>query len=202
MRVFGLTGGIASGKSTVAKRFEALGIPVVYADQLARDAVAKGSDGLAAIAATFGHDILTAEGELDRRALGARTFGDKAQLAKLNAIVHPRVAALAMKAFTEHASAGRELICYEVPLLVENGLTEMFRPVVVVAADESTQLARTLSRDGLTQAEARARIAAQLPLAKKVEAADFVIENDGTLADLLAATDAVAEKVRSWSPKT
>ncbi|NUP10349.1 MAG: dephospho-CoA kinase [Polyangiaceae bacterium] len=198
MRVFGLTGGIASGKTTVARRIEERGVPVVYADQLARDAVAKGSDGLAAIVATFGDDVLLPNGELDRRALGARTFGDKAMLAKLNAIVHPRVGALALEAFSALATKGHALVCYEVPLLVENGLADMFRPVVVVAASHARQLERTLRRDNLSEEEARARIASQRPLEEKVAVADFVIENDGTLEQLLERTDEVLAAVRGW----
>ena len=196
MRVFGLTGGIASGKTTVAKRLEQLGIPVVYADKLARDAVAKGSQGLAEVAAAFGADVLAPNGELDRRALGARTFGDKAALARLNAIVHPRVASLALEAFAGLAREGYELVCYEVPLLVENGLTEAFRPVVVVAARPETQLERIAQRDGLSQAEAEARVASQLPLEQKIAAADFVIHNEGDLPALLAEVDRVAAEVR------
>jgi dephospho-CoA kinase len=199
VRIFGLTGGIGSGKSTVARRFEELGIPVVYADRLAREAVAKGSTGLEAIAKEFGEDVIAATGELDRRALGARTFGDKAALAKLNAIVHPRVAALALEAFRAHAEAGKDLVCYEVPLLVENGLMNAFRPVVVVAASEEQQVARAVARDGLSEAEARARIDAQLPLADKIAVADFVIDNSGSLDDLLEATDRTAAAIRSMA---
>lgn len=197
MRVFGLTGGIASGKSTVARRFEELGIPVVYADRLARDAVTKGAPALAEIVSAFGEDVLLPNGELDRKALAARTFGDDAALAKLNAIVHPQVARLALEAFARHAKDGTELVCYEVPLLVETGMTEMFRPVVVVAAPEMSQIERAVKRDGLSVAEAKARVASQLPLETKVAAADFVIDNDGTLEALLAEVDRVAAEVRA-----
>ena len=201
MRVFGLTGGIASGKTTVARRFESLGIPVVYADVLARQAVAPGSEGLAEVAAAFGADVVAPDGSLDRKALAARTFGDPAAVKRLNAIVHPRVAALAMGSFAELAGAGHEIVCYEVPLLVESGLTEMFRPIVVVAAPEAVQIARAAERDGLSEAEARARIAAQLPLADKVAVADFVIDNTGSLDALIARTDEVAAAVRAWRPQ-
>lgn len=197
MKVFGLTGGIGSGKSTVAKRLEDLGIPVVYADRLARVAVERGSAGLAEIARTFGEDVLDANGDLDRRALGARTFGDPAALAKLNAIVHPRVAKLALQSFERHFGEGAKLVCYEVPLLVESGLEEMFRPVVVVAASEATQVARTVARDGLSEAEALARVRSQRPLADKVAVADYVIENDGSLEHLLARTDEVVAAIRA-----
>lgn len=199
MKVFGLTGGIGSGKSTVAKRIEAVGIPVVYADRLARVAVERGSSGLAEIVRAFGDDVLDASGDLDRRALAARTFGDPAALAKLNAIVHPRVAKLALESFQRHFGAGAPLVCYEVPLLVESGLQEMFRPVVVVAANEATQIARTVLRDGLSEEEAVARVRAQKPLADKIAVADFVIENDGSLEHLLERTDEVVAAIRAMA---
>lgn len=197
-RVFGLTGGIASGKTTVARRFEQLGIPVVYADQLAREAVAPGTDGLYAIVEAFGPDVLLDGKKLDRKALAAKTFGDPAAVKRLNSIVHPRVGALAIAAFHRLSAEGHPLVCYEVPLLVENNLTEMFRPVVVVAAPEALQVSRAVLRDNLTEAEARARIQAQLPLEKKVAVADFVIENTGDEAALVSRTDEVAAAVRSW----
>lgn len=196
MRVFGLTGGIASGKTTVAKRFEALGIPVVYADVLARDAVAKGTPGLDAVVAAFGREVLDANGDLDRKALGARVFGDEDARRRLNAIVHPVVASLAAARFLEHGARGAKLVCYEVPLLVENGLQDALRPVVVVAASEAVQVERTMQRDGLDEAAARARVRAQLPLEEKLRVADYVIENTGSVERLLERTDAVAEELK------
>ena len=197
MRVFGLTGGIASGKTTVAKRFEALGIPVVYADELAREVVAPGTPGFAEDVSAFGDGMLGPDGALDRKALGARVFGDEAARRRLNAIIHPRVGALSAQRFMEHAGRGAELVCYEVPLLVESGLTEALRPVVVVAAPESVQIERTMRRDGLDEDAARARVRAQLPLEDKLRVADYVIENTGSLDDLLRRTDEVAAALRS-----
>lgn len=196
MRVFGLTGGIASGKTTVAKRLEARGIPVVYADELAREAVAKGTPGLEAVVAAFGRDLIGADGELDRKALGARVFGDEEARRRLNAIVHPIVGSLAAQRFLEHASRGAEIVCYEVPLLVESGLTEAFRPIVVVSAPEALQVARTMQRDGLDEAAARARVRSQLPLEEKLRVADYVIENTGSVEPLLARTDEVVDELR------
>jgi dephospho-CoA kinase len=200
-RVFGLTGGIASGKTTVARRFETLGIPVVYADELAREVVAKGTPGLEEIVATFGPEVLDGSGQLDRKALGARVFGDEAARRRLNAITHPRVAALSLQRFAEHFGGGAELVCYEVPLLVESGLADKLRPVVVVAAPEDVQVRRTMERDGLDEDAARARVRSQAPLAEKLKVADFVIENDGTKEDLLRRTDEVAAAVRAWQPQ-
>jgi dephospho-CoA kinase len=197
MKVFGLTGGIASGKSTVARRFEALGIPVVYADILAREAVAKGSSGFDAVVATFGPDVVGPDGDLDRKVLGERVFKDAELRGKLNAIVHPRVASLAMEKIAKLAAEGHAVACYEIPLLVENGLQEVFRPVVVVAASEELQVERAMARDAIDEAEARRRVRAQKPLSEKVAVADYVIENAGTLDDLVARTDEVAEKIRA-----
>ena len=195
LRVFSLTGGIGSGKSTVAARFRERGLPVVDADELARAAVAPGSGELAAIAQAFGDGVLGPDGSLDRKALAAIVFNDEAARGRLNAIVHPRVRELAQARFAELARLGEPLACYEVPLLFEVGLADSLRPVVVVTAAESEQVRRVLARDGGTPEQARARIAAQLPLETKASQADFVIENDGSLAATLARADEVLEAV-------
>lgn len=201
MRVFGLTGGIASGKTAVARRFESQGVPVVFADDLARKVVEKGSPGLAAIVARFGADVLE-DGELSRKKLGARVFGHPEELAALNAIVHPRVAELSQRTFAELAQQGAELVCYEVPLLVENGLSELFRPVVVVTASEPVQLERLMRRDGLDEPQARARIGSQLSADAKRKVADFVIENDGDWEALQRRADDVLLAIRAGSRLT
>lgn len=200
MKVFGLTGGIASGKTTVARLFEARGVPVVYADELARRAVEPGSEGLAAVVARFGREVLATDGSLDRKKLGAVVFGKPDELAALNAIVHPRVGALGLEAFAALAAKGVTLACYEVPLLIENGLHHMFKPVVLVAADPATQRARIATRDGLTLEEADRRIASQLPLEEKLKLADHVIENRGSLAELEARADEVLNAIRAEIP--
>lgn len=191
MHLFGLTGGIASGKSAVGARLRACGVPVIDADQLSRDAVAIGTDGLAALVTAFGSDVLAADGALDRKKLAAIVFNDDAKRKTLNAIVHPRVTALTLEHAARLRDAGEPLACYEAALIVENGVADMFRPLVVVAAPEDVQVARACARDRATPDEARARIRAQMPLAEKTKVADFVIENDGTLADLHAKTDQV-----------
>ena len=128
MHVFGLTGGIASGKSAVAARFRERGVPVIDADELAREVVAPGSDGLALVAAEFGADVLAADGSLDRKKVAARVFGDKDKLTRLNAITHPRIAALSARRTAELAGRGEPLACYEAALIVENGARRRVSP--------------------------------------------------------------------------
>lgn len=189
MHVFGLTGGIASGKSAVAARFRARGVPIVDADELAREVVGKGSPGLAALVAEFGGEILAEDGSLDRKKLGAIVFADASKRHVLNAITHPLIAAAGVERTRELAARGEPLACYEAALLVENGLHTVFRPLVVVAAGEEAQVARTIARDGMTRQEALARVHAQTPLADKVKHADIVIENDSTREELIANAD-------------
>jgi dephospho-CoA kinase len=195
MHLFGLTGGIASGKSAVAARLRARGVPVLDADALAREVVAPGSEGLAAVVEAFGRDVLTAAGELDRKKVAAIVFADATARAKLNAITHPRIGALTAVRTAELDARGEPLACYEAALIVENGLADMFRPLVVVSAPEAVQIARAMARDGATESEALARIRAQMPLASKAAVADVVLENTGTLAELAARTDAMLDRV-------
>ncbi|MBX3186929.1 MAG: dephospho-CoA kinase [Labilithrix sp.] len=195
MHVFGLTGGIASGKSAVASRLRARGVPVIDADELARVAVEKGSEGLADVVRAFGSHVLAEDGSLDRKRLAAEVFGDDEKRKKLNAIVHPIVTTLTFTRAAELRDEGHPLACYEAALIVENGVADAFRPLVVVAAPEATQIARACARDGAAAAEIQARIRAQTPLAQKVELADYVIENTGTLADLERRTDEVLDAI-------
>jgi dephospho-CoA kinase len=191
LRVFGLTGGIGSGKSEVARRLLERGLPVVNADQLARLAVAPCSLGLAQIVAHFGGEVLTASGELDRARLAHRVFSEVEARHALDAIVHPIVRRLSAEHFQAIAERGEPLACYEVPLLYEVGLERTLTPVVVVNSPLPLIQARLGARDGFTEAQIEARIAAQMPLAQKVSRADYVIENDGTLAQLHERTDAI-----------
>ena len=197
MHLFGLTGGIASGKSAVAARLRERGVPVIDADQLARDAVTKGSPGLASVVAAFGEDVLAEDGTLDRKKLAAQVFGDEPKRTALNAIVHPIVTTLTFQRAAELRDQGHQLACYEAALIVENGVQDAFRPLVVVSAPEATQLTRACARDRASEEEVRARIRAQMPLAEKVKVADFVIENVGALADLHRRTDEVLAAVRA-----
>ena len=184
--VVGLTGGIASGKSTVARFFGALGVPVVDADAIAREVVAPGTEGLREVVAAFGEDVLAADGSLDRAALGAVVFADAGARKKLEAITHPRIGLESGKRLAEATAGGAPYALYEAALLVENGAYRMFPALIVVTAPEDVQRARIAARDGLDAAQAQARIAAQAPIAAKVAVADWVIENVGDLAALEA----------------
>ncbi|AKT40760.1 dephospho-CoA kinase [Chondromyces crocatus] len=194
--LFGLTGGLSSGKSTVARRLEAQGVPVIDADVLAREVVLPGSEGLAEVVRAFGDDVLRPDGTLDRARLAEIVFNDDDERRRLNGILHPRIGALGMSRALALRERGELVACYEAPLLVENGLADMFRPLVVVAVPEEVQVVRAMARDGATEAQARARIAAQLPLADKVAAADFVIDNSGTREDTERQIDLVLAQIR------
>ncbi len=184
MRVVGLTGGIATGKSTFAAALRARGVPVVDADALARAAVAPGTAALAEIARTFGPDVLGADGALDRKRMAALAFSDPEARRRLEAITHPAVR-LAMAEETRRlADAGHELAFYDTPLLYEVGLDGVLDSVVVVWAPPAVQRARMVARDGLALADADARIAAQLPIDEKAARADFVVENVGAPSEL------------------
>jgi dephospho-CoA kinase len=197
--VFGLTGGIGSGKSTVAALLRERGVPVVDADELAREAVAPGSAGLAQVVASFGPGVLDSSGALDRKRLGALVFGDETARKRLNAITHPIVRQLSQQRFAELDRQGHELACYDVPLLFEVGLDQVIRPVVLVYVSEATQLERVMRRDGSSAEEARARISAQLPLADKRARADLVIENDGPRSELGVQVDRLLAELRGAS---
>src|SRR3954465_11959259 len=155
LSVFGLTGGIGSGKSTAAALFRERGVPMVDADELAREAVAPGSAGLAEVLAAFGPQIADAAGNLDRKRLGALVFADPEARKRLNAITHPIVRRLSQERFLALDQQGATLAGYDVPLLFEVGLDAVLRPVVVVTAREATQLERIMARDGLSEAAAR-----------------------------------------------
>ena len=195
MHLFGLTGGIASGKSTVAARLRAHGVPVIDADELAREVVEPGTEGLRAIVEAFGEGVLDAAGALDRKALARIAFSDDAARRRLNAITHPRIGQRTAERADQLGRAGELLCCYEAALLVENGVADMFRPLVVVSCPESVQIARIQSRDDSSRADAMARIAAQKPLAEKVAAADFVIDTDGPVERSRERTDEVLRAI-------
>jgi len=186
--VVGLTGGIASGKSTVAQVLREQGVVVVDADQLAREVVAPGSPGLAEIVAHFGRGVLTPSGELDREALGQIVFSDAEARRQLNGITHPRVAELSMQRLAAAQDTETPYVVYEVPLLVETGLHAGMDANVVVAAAPELQVKRMVERDGLSPDQAQARIDAQFPLDKKISIADYVIDNGGSLARLKQQT--------------
>ena len=170
-------------------------MPVVDADILAREVVAKGSSGLAAMVETFGQEILLPDGSLDRKRVAALVFADESKRRILNDITHPRITQMTMLRAEELVREGQPLACYEAALIVEKQAQEMFRPLIVVSAPEDLQVARACARDGDTEDEVRARIRAQMPLADKIAVADYVIENTGTVADLVRATDEVLASI-------
>ena len=190
-----LTGGIATGKSYVRTRLAAHGIPTLDADVLARDAVARGTSGLAAVAERFGADVLLPDGGLDRRALGVVVFGDTQARADLEAIIHPRVREATGTWLDRLAAAGESLSVVDIPLLYESGRDRDFDRVIVTSCPRSQQVARVVERDGLTAAQAEARIDAQLPTDEKVQRADFVIDTGGTFGDTNRQVDRVVEKL-------
>ncbi len=195
-KTFGLTGGIASGKSTIAKMFrDHHGAALVDADQLAREIVAPGTPGLNAVVDAFGDQILQPDGSLDRAKLGEIVFSDRSQLKILESITHPRIAVAAMTRIAQLQDTDAPYVLYEAALLVENGLHSMFAKTIVVAVDEATQIARMKSRDGLSDDECHERLDAQLPLADKLAVADFVIENDGTLDEARVRVSEVHESL-------
>jgi dephospho-CoA kinase len=183
MRVIGLTGGIASGKSTAARMLAELGAPVVDADQIARDVVRPGEPALAELVDAFGTEVLLPDGTLDRKRLGAIVFADAEKRRRLNAITHPRIGVATQARLGELRAAGAPLAIYEAALIVENGLHRALDGLIVVHCREAQQLQRLVGRDGLTEADAQARIAAQAPLADKLAAATWVVDTSGTLAE-------------------
>lgn len=185
-RVIGLTGGIASGKSTVAQLLAARGARVIDADILAREVLAPGTQGLAEVVEAFGPEVLGADGSLDRARLGQRVFADQVARRRLEAITHPRIAQRALLETQRAAAQGVQLVVYEAALLLESGAAAGVEALVVVAADPALQRRRVAERDGLSETEAQARIDAQASMAERLLAADFVINNDGSLEALRA----------------
>ncbi|MGW5659091.1 dephospho-CoA kinase [Streptomyces sp. NPDC003758] len=178
----GLTGGIGSGKSEVSRLLVERGAVLIDADRIAREVVAPGTPGLAAVVEAFGEDILTADGSLDRPRLGSIVFADPDKLAVLNSIVHPLVGARSRE--LETTADDDAVVVHDVPLLAENGLAPLYDLVIVVDASPATQLDRLVRLRGMTEEDARARMAAQAPREKRLEVADIVIDNDVPLEQL------------------
>ncbi|MCX7133578.1 dephospho-CoA kinase [Aeromonas sp.] len=174
MYVVAITGGIGSGKTTIANQFAELGIDVVDADVIAREVVEPGTPALAAIAAHFGPDVITPDGQLDRRGLRERVFSNPDAKVWLNALLHP----LIRQEMLRQCAAARSPYCLlVVPLLVENKLTGLANRVLVIDVDEATQIERTCRRDGVSRAQAQAILAAQASRAERLAAADDVLDN-------------------------
>jgi dephospho-CoA kinase len=192
----GLTGNIASGKSTVADNWRNLGALIVDSDELARRAVEPGSAVLARVAERWGPEVLLPSGELDRGALRDRVFRDPAERAALEAMIHPRVAELRDEEFRRAEEQGARIVVADVPLLFEAGLASEFDLVVLVDAPESVRRDRIVSDRGLDPAEADRMIAAQMPATGKRHLADIVIDNTGSLEDLRADAERVWGEIR------
>ena len=184
MRVIGLTGGIGTGKTVVAEMLRELGASVIDADKVGHEAYRPGAEAWRAVVDAFGSEILAEDEEIDRKRLGAIVFGDPAELAKLNAIMHPRMYRMMEERLDGLRSNGARAAVIEAALLIEAGWTPLADEVWVVTAPQEDAVRRSAARSGLSEAAVRARIAAQMPQAERALHADAVIGNDGTPEDL------------------
>jgi dephospho-CoA kinase len=200
MRLIGLTGGIATGKTTVTRWLREAGAHVLDADELAREVVEPGTPGLRSVAERF-PGVVGPDGRLDRAALAARVFGNEGERQALNAALHP----LIQQAFLEKSQAladeGVDLIVYDAALLIENGLHTLMDGVILVTAPRPTQVERLVARNGMTPAQAEARIDAQLPLSQKLAHATWVIDNGGTLESTRAQVDTLWRQISEYAPR-
>lgn len=195
--MIGLTGGIGSGKSTVTRLLAERGASVVDADVVAREVVASGTTGLAAVVAEFGERVLLDDGSLDRAALGALVFPDPARLRALSALVHPLVAARTAELFDSARRNGAHVLVHDVPLLVENGLAGAYDLVVVVDVPPELQRERLLEQRGMQPDDAEARIARQASREQRLAVADVVLDNAGTLEQLRAEVSELWRQIQA-----
>ena len=191
MRVIGLTGGIASGKTTVSNLFKISGVPVIDADRVARQVVEKGTVGLTALVNRFGEEILNADGTLNRTELGKRMFSEEAIRSEVNDILQPLIRQEITSRIQAYKDQGKALIVLDVPLLFEMHYDNLCDDIIVVAVSVETQIARMEKRNGYTREEALERIQSQMPLEEKVKRATIVWSNEGTLQEL-------EQKVHQW----
>ncbi|MFD4999205.1 dephospho-CoA kinase [Streptomyces buecherae] len=194
MLKLGLTGGIGAGKSEVSRLLASYGAVVIDSDKIAREVVEPGTPGLAAVVAEFGEEILDSEGRLDRPKLGSIVFADPQRLAALNAIVHPLVRD--RSAELESEAGADSIVVHDVPLLTENGLAPLFDLVLVVDASPQTQLDRLVRLRGMTEEEARSRMAAQATREQRKAVADLIVDNDGPLEALEPQVRKVWEQLK------
>ncbi|KAF7330999.1 hypothetical protein MVEN_02440100 [Mycena venus] len=195
MLVVGLTGGIATGKSSVSKLLKEKQIPVVDADILARQVVEPGTPALAKIVSFFGPEILQSDGTLDRKKLGSVIFNDETKRRKLNSIVHPAVRRAMLWGVVMHWLRGSKYCILDVPLLIEGPMWKLVGTVVVVYCPADVQLERLMKRDNSSREDASSRLNSQLPIEEKVQYADRVIDNSGSLADLDAHVNSVIQSL-------
>jgi dephospho-CoA kinase len=197
MYLIGLTGGIASGKSTIARRLAEHGAIIIDADIVSREVVAPGSPALASIALEFGEDMINSEGTLSRAKLGALVFSDAEKLEKLNAIMHPAVKTRSAEVLAKASADNPDsVIVYDVPLLVEADIARNYDEIIVASAPEETRIKRMIQLRGLTDEEAKARIGAQASEAKRLAIADVVIDTGGNLQHTLEQVDALWDRIR------
>lgn len=196
MITFGLTGGIASGKSTVTKTFRAAGIPIVDADIVAREVVVPGSPGNQAIVDEFGSQYRLSDGTLDRINLAKLVFADKEALKRIDKIMLPLISAESDAQIKKFHQEGYVLVGYDAALICEMGNSEKFRPLIVVHCPRDTQVARLMSRNSLTRDEAMLRIEAQMPVEKKMALADYLIDTSGTVEYSISQTKDIIEALR------
>ncbi|EEL49043.1 dephospho-CoA kinase [Bacillus cereus] len=194
--VIGLTGGIASGKSTVSQMFRELSIPVIDADIIAREVVEQGKEAYKEIVEVFGKDVLQVNGELDRPKLGSIVFHNEEKRLQLNKIVHPAVRKEMNAQKDMYIKEGVQAIVLDIPLLFESKLTALVDRILVVAVSPRTQLERLMKRNGFTEEDAKARIDSQMSLAEKVTLANKVIHNDGTIAETKAQLQLI---LKEWN---
>jgi len=195
LRLIGLTGGIAAGKSTVAAMLRELGCAVIDADELAREVTAPGCEALERIVEAFGPEVVDQDGRLDRARLGQRIFEDPAARGILESITHPAIAAAAARRAAELGARGHHVVFYEAALLVETGRDRELEALVVVTAPDELRVARLIRRSGVTRQEGLQRLAAQLPQADKVRRADYLIDNSGALKQTRAQVEALLARL-------
>jgi dephospho-CoA kinase len=191
----GLTGGIACGKSVVRRRIEERGIPTLDADQVVHALLGAGSEVVSEIAGAFGEGILSPDGSVDRKALGAIVFADEGARARLNAIVHPRVHREIEAFFEKTSSEGSRVAVVDAALMVETGSFRRYDRVIVAHCPRDQQRERLMRRDGISREDAERRISAQMPIEEKRRYADFLVDTSGTMAETLARTDAVVDEL-------
>jgi dephospho-CoA kinase len=202
MRIFGLTGGIASGKSVVARMFRDEKIPVVDADRISREVTAPGKPAHGEIVRRFGAQILLPDDRIDRKKLGEIVFADPGRRTELESITHPFISAGIREAVSALASEGHAVVIVEAALILEKGRQGMFEAVIGVRCERRLQMARIMDRDGISREEALRIVSSQMDPEEKALASDYVIDNSGDIAETRAQVRAIAEKLKGHAPGT
>ncbi|QIL46433.1 dephospho-CoA kinase [Vagococcus coleopterorum] len=199
-KVVGLTGGIATGKSTVSRYFSEVGYPVIDADIIAREVVEPGEPGLAQVVAYFGESILLEDGHLNRKRLGEIIFNDSEKRRKLDAILDDEIRGEISTRIEEQVKLGAPLVIVDIPLLYEAHYDEMMDEIIVVGLSEKIQLERLCARNKLTEEEGLARLASQMPISEKIKLADVIIDNSGTIPETYQQIDQWLVKNKKIKP--